>query len=101
MAAKRRKHSPQFKSKVALAALKEEKTLAQLSSEYGVSPIQISRWKKQLLQGCSELFQRKGQTLDPEGLTAPLYEEIGRLKMELDWLKKKIWPSRLRRSDSP
>lgn len=89
MAAKRQRRSPEFKTKVALAALKGDKTLAQLSSEFGVSSVQISQWKKQLLQGLPEVFQRKGHTVDVDVLTAPLYQEIGRLKMELDWLKKK------------
>ena len=74
---------------MALAALKkEEKTIAQLASEFGISSIQINRWKKQLLQGSPEIFERKGYPLDLDALSAPLYQEIGRLKMKLDWLKK-------------
>ena len=89
MAAKRQRRSPEFKTKVALAALKGDKTLAQLSSDFGVSSVQIGQWKRQLLQGLPEVFQQKGAPVDIDALTAPLYQEIGRLKMELDWLKKK------------
>ncbi|QVL35644.1 IS3 family transposase [Aminirod propionatiphilus] len=89
MAAKRQRRSAEFKSKVAFAALKGDKTLAQLSGEFEVSAVQIGQWKKQLLQGGPEIFQRKGTPMDVETLMAPLYQEIGRLKMELDWLKKK------------
>ncbi len=89
---KRRRHSPEFKAKVALEAAKGEKTLSQLASEFGVAPVQISQWKRQLLEGATELFGRKRREVDPDTLTAPLYQEIGRLKMELDWLKKKAGP---------
>ena len=89
---KRRRHSPEFKAKVALEAAKGEKTLSQLASEFGVAPVQISQWKRQLLEGATDLFGRKRREVDPDALTAPLYQEIGRLKMELDWLKKKAGP---------
>jgi putative transposase len=88
MAAKRQRRSPEFKTKVALAALKGDKTLVQLSSDFGVSTVQIGQWKRQLLQGLPEVFQQKRNPVDIDALTAPLYQEIGRLKMELDWLKK-------------
>ncbi len=74
---------------VALAALKGDKTLAQLSSEFGVCSVQISQWKAQLLQQLPNAFQHQERPVRAETLTAPLYQEIGRLKMELDWLKKK------------
>ena len=64
----------------------------QLSSEFGVSPVQISQWKKLLLEGAASLYSRKKGTADPEEVASPLYQEIGRLKMELDWLKKKCAP---------
>lgn len=88
MVAERQRRPPESKTKIALAALKEDKTFAQLSSEFGVSAIQISQWKKQLLRGLPEAFQRKGQTVDIDALTASLYQEIGRLKTGLDRLKK-------------
>lgn len=90
MAAKRQRRSPEFKTKVALAALKGDKTLVQLSSDFGVSTVQIGQWEKQLLQGLPEIFQRKGSHVDVDAITAPLYQEIGRLKVELDWLKKNL-----------
>lgn len=87
----RRKLSAAFKAKVALEAVKGDKTAAQLASQYEVIPTQISAWKKELLENCPRLFEpasRKAQ--NNESSTAVLYEEIGRLKMELDWLKKKV-----------
>ncbi len=89
MASKRRRHAPEFKAQVALEAAKGEKTLSQLTHEYGVAAVQISQWKRQLLEGMPTVFGRKQQVGDAETLTALLYQEIGRLKMELDWLKKK------------
>lgn len=90
MPAKPEEPSPQFKSEIALAAIKGEKTLAQLSEEYGVSPAQIKRWKQELLQRSPEIFQRKGKSTNPNALTAPLHQEIDRLTMELNWLKEKV-----------
>jgi transposase-like protein len=90
MSQKRKRHGAEFKAKVALEALKGAKTVNELSSEHGVHPTQISQWKRQLQQGTRELFaggQAKAAQ-DQEAQQAKLYEEIGRLKMELDWLKK-------------
>ncbi len=92
MGKKRRTFTDKFKAKVALEAHREIRTLAQLATEYQVHPNQISEWKKQLLENASELFgggRRKAEKTEEE-LTAPLYEEIGRLKMDLKWLKKKL-----------
>lgn len=92
---KRRRFSAQFKAKVAVEAVREQKTIAQLASHYQVHPNQIGEWKKQLLQGAEELFagRRDRAAQDHEALTAQLYEQIGKLKVELDWLKKKSWTS--------
>lgn len=91
MTSRRKQYSGQFKFKVALAAAKENKTLGQLATEYGVHPGQISQWKRQLLSDGAEVFgrnsSRQAQTQDVE--QSELYEQIGRLKMELEWLKKK------------
>jgi transposase-like protein len=91
MTATRKQHTMQFKFKVALAAAKEDKTVNQLASEYQLHPSQISSWKKQLLDQGSALFGRQGnrQKTDQTAREAELYEQIGRLKMELEWLKKK------------
>lgn len=91
MSKKRAVHNAQLKAKVALAALKGDMTSNQLTSTYGVTAGQISTWKKQLEQSASELFVRGARGPDdPEVIKAPLYEEIGRLKMDLEWLKKNL-----------
>ena len=88
---KRRNHSAQFKAKVALAAAKGDKTIAELASEFDVHPNQIAQWKKQLLQSLPELFSRSRhkEKQKQDDLTEYLYQQIGQLKVELDWLKKK------------
>jgi putative transposase len=88
---KRRNHAAQFKAKVALAAAKGDKTIAELAGEYEVHPNQITQWKKQLLESLPEIFSRRRQNEqhEQEELTAELYQQIGQLKVELDWLKKK------------
>jgi len=88
---KRRNHSAQFKAKVALAAAKGDKTIAELASQFEVHANQVAQWKKQLLQSLPELFSRsrhKDKQKQDE-LTEYLYQQIGQLKVELDWLKKK------------
>lgn len=91
MSKKRQKHSDQFKARVALEAIKENNTLSELSSRFRVHPTAISRWKKMLLEGAFEVFSRgRGNSPTEEELTAPLYEQIGRLQMEVDWFKKKL-----------
>ena len=92
MGRKRKVHSASFKAKVALAAVKELETVSVLASKHGVHPTQVHLWKKQLLEGAEEVFGdgRRGPSKGEEGCsTAELYEQIGRLKMELEWLKKK------------
>jgi putative transposase len=92
MSKKRQKHSDEFKARVALEAIKEVRTLSELSSRFKVHPTVISRWKKTLLQGAPEVFSRGGgeNNRTEEEITAPLYEQIGRLQMEVDWFKKKL-----------
>ena len=87
----RKSYSSAFKAKVALEAIKKEKTMAQLSSEYGVHSNQINQWRKRLLEELPEVFSKKRQKKekDTEDLQDELYRQIGQLKVELDWLKKK------------
>ena len=91
MAGTRKQHTASFKAKVALEAAKQTRTAAELAKAYQVHPVQISQWKKQLLDGMETLFQN-GSTArqpDPEKIQAELYEQLGRLQMELAWVKKK------------
>ena len=92
MSGKRRQHGREFKARVALAALKEQQTIRELAKHFEVHPAQIQEWKRRLLEGAQELFQtpqEKGRRERNEPEAAELYEQIGRLKMELEWLKKK------------
>ena len=91
MARKRRSFSGAFKAKVALAACRGERTAAQLASEYEVHVGQITAWKKQLLEGAAGLFKdgRSKRAVEDGADEEELYEQIGRLKMEVEWLKKK------------
>jgi transposase len=91
MARKRKSHTAMFKAQVALAAVKGEKTISELASLHGVHPTMIHAWKKQLVENAEEVFQTgtKASGAEHEALQAQLYEQIGRLKTELDWLKKK------------
>lgn len=91
MGQKRKNHSNEFKAKVALEAVKDLQSLSELARRYKVHPTQIGLWKKQLLANAPDAFARGrgGDTADAETLTAPLYQEIGRLKMEVDFLRKK------------
>lgn len=94
MAAKRKQHSAAFKAQVALAALKGDRTVNEVASHFGVHPTLIHGWKKQLLAGADQVFGNGGRaaSIDAEGEKAELFEQIGRLKMELEWLKKKVGP---------
>lgn len=91
MAGKRKTHSATFKAQVALAALKGDKTANELAGQFEVHPTLIHAWKKQLLAGVEDLFSNgsKIAATDHEALQAQLYEQIGRLQMELGWVKKK------------
>jgi len=91
MTTTRKTYSPKFKARVAIEAIRGEKTLSQLGSQFKVHPIQIAKWRKCALELLPELFvdgrTRKGRD---DADSDALYEEIGRLKVELDWLKKKV-----------
>ena len=93
MAGKRKQHTAALKAQVALAALKGDKTVNELASQYGVHPTLVHGWKKQLLAGAEALFNtgaKADAAADVEAQKAELFEQIGRLKMELEWLKKKV-----------
>ena len=91
MAGKRKQHTNEFKARVALDAIKGMKTTGELSSLHGVHSSVIANWKRQLTEGAVDVFSRSpGASRNEEQVTAPLYEQIGRLQMELAWLKKKL-----------
>ncbi|NCO39368.1 MAG: transposase [Armatimonadetes bacterium] len=87
---KRRQYAEEFKAKVALEAVKGVRTLSELSSAFQVHPTVIAQWRRQLVAGAAEVFRAGAgaSRASDEELTAPLYAEIGRLKMEVDWLKR-------------
>ena len=91
---KRRRHSAEYKFKVAMEAAKGEKTLSDLAQQFQLHPGQISAWKRQLLDEGASVFEGNQSQKQREQATqeAELYEQIGRLKMELEWLKKKFEP---------
>lgn len=94
MAGKRKQHTPAFKAQVALAALKGDRTVNELAGQFAVHPTLIHGWKKQLLTRADQVFELGAATsaADAEAEKAELFEQIGRLKMELEWLKKKVGP---------
>ena len=88
----RRVHPPAFKAKVAVEALKEQKTIAELSSFFGIHETQITKWKKHALEILAQGFsgKREQKTKNDQELIQELYRQIGRLKVEVDFLKKKM-----------
>ena len=93
MGRKRRKFSAALKARVALEAVKGQRSVAELAGEHQVHPGQITQWKKQLLSSAEQVFSdhRESEARQREELLAQLYQQIGQMKMELDWLKKKLW----------
>jgi transposase-like protein len=91
MAGKRKQHTAAFKAQVALAAIKGDRTVNELAGQFGVHPTLIHAWKKQLIAGAELAFANgvRIDTADVEARQAELFEQIGRLKMELEWVKKK------------
>lgn len=91
MPSSRKRYSADFKAKVALEAVRGERTANEIASSYGLHPNQLSQWKKQLLDELPQIFSDKRVKANKEQdeLEAQLYQQIGQLKVELDWLKKK------------
>ena len=91
MSTQRKQYSGEFRARVALEALKGYKTVNELAGTYGVHPTQVGKWKKQLQSELPQIFstRRAKHHQDNEALLAQLYQQIGQLKVELDWLKKK------------
>ena len=92
MSTSRRQHSGEFKAKVVLEALRGEQTINELAAEYGVHPMQITQWKRVALEELPKVLsnRRRTKSKDEEVLKAALSQQIGQLKVELDWLKKKV-----------
>jgi transposase len=88
---KRKRYTKEFKAKVALEAIKGQKTVNEIASEFGVHVSQINEWKRQLLAGLPEVFDRKGERREAANEVEKdrLYRQIGKLQVEVDWLKKK------------
>jgi transposase-like protein len=91
-AKKRKVHAPEFKAKVGLEAVRGVKTISEIAQEYGVHPVLVGQWKKEILENAGVLFDAKRgpKPVDSSSPEDKLYSEIGRLKMEVDWLKKKL-----------
>ena len=91
MAKKRRRFTGEFKARVVRSALREDKTLAELASQFGVHPNQITEWKRHVLEAMPEVFGRRkaADAKASEQHEARLYEQVGKLQVELEWMKKK------------
>jgi len=91
MKKQRKTYSAELKAKIAIEAIKGQRTINEIASRYSVHPNQVTTWKKQALDSLPELFSTRRATAaqDEEALKAQLYQQIGQLKVELDWLKKK------------
>ncbi|MCX7108615.1 MAG: transposase [Proteobacteria bacterium] len=92
---KRKVFSGEYKAKVALEAIRNVKAVNEIAQEFGVHPTQVGQWKRELQEQAAGLFEvkRGARPVDQSASPDRLYSEIGRLKMELDWLKKKSWIS--------
>jgi len=91
MTKQRKTYTTEFKVKIAIEAIKGQRTVNEIASHYGVHPNQVMQWKKQAVESLPEVFstKRERSAADDEAIKAQLYQQIGQLKVELDWLKKK------------
>jgi transposase-like protein len=94
----RKQYSGELKAKIALEAIKGQRTVSEIAGTYDVHPIQVVQWKKQALEQLPEVFSERRVRIEKadEDLKAQLYQQIGQLKVKLDWLKKRIWTGQLR-----
>ena len=91
MSNKRKKYSPEFKAKVALAAIKNEETVSELAARFGVHPTMVSTWKRQMLDGAADIFDKTHKSKkQAEAQTDELFRQIGQLKVENDFLSRKL-----------
>lgn len=88
----RKSFTTEFKVKIALEAIKGQRTVNEIASQYSVHPNQVTQWKRQAIESLPEVFSTKHErdAEDEEALKAQLYQQIGQLKVELDWMKKKV-----------
>ena len=88
---KRKRYNAQFKAQIAIQAVQSQKTINELATEYEIHPNQIAQWKKHLIEAAPDIFSggKAGKNRSEEGLKDRLYQEIGKLKVELEFLKKK------------
>jgi len=87
----RKKHSPQFKAKVALATIKNDETIAQIANRFGVHPNMVSTWKRQMLEGAADIFDKNHSSRkQDQAETDELYRQIGKLKVDNDFLSRKL-----------
>lgn len=89
---KRKRYNAQFKAQIAIQAIQGQKTINELAAEFEIHPNQIAQWKKHLLETAPDIFSggKAGRNRSEEGLKDRLYQEIGKLKVELEFLKKKV-----------
>lgn len=94
----RKRYSSDYKAKIVIEAIREQRTLNELAKEYGPHPVQISKWKKQVLDALPGIFSERNarNEVDQQALQARLYQQIGQLQVEVDWLKKGLGISRLK-----
>lgn len=90
--ATRKRYDNRLKAQIALEAIKDQRTISEIASDYGIHPNQVGQWKKKLLDEVPDIFSGKGEKKqqDNEAIRNELYRQIGQLKVELDWLKKKV-----------